>query len=89
MRVSLTARYVSHPLIDFGSRRSARRGRWLTPSYPTTGYHRPRRSHGLVPTVGSLRSQTSRFRFASLPRVGRSRARRSSLPLGQPRARRG
>jgi hypothetical protein len=42
----------------------------------------------VAPTIGSLRSQTSRFRFPSIGQIGRTKARRSSLPLGLPRGRR-
>jgi hypothetical protein len=88
MRVSLTARYVSHPIIDFGSGRSASHRPRMGLRHPTTVYHRPRRTLHVAPTIGSLRSQTSRFRFPSIGQIGRTRARRSSLPLGLPRGRR-
>jgi hypothetical protein len=40
-------------------------------------------------SVTSLRSQTSRFRFATVwPRAARLPARRPALPFGLPRARR-
>jgi len=89
MRVSLTARFVSHPAIDFGARRAAGRRLRLglnrihltfQPSIPAR--HR-------APTVAALRSPTSRFRFHSVGSVGRVSPRRAILPLGLPRARRG
>jgi hypothetical protein len=87
MRVSLVARLVSHPSIDFGSaRRSVRRAR-LGLDRGTTVYHRTR-STPVTPTVGALRSQTSRFRFPALGRATRLPARRPALPFGLPRARR-
>jgi hypothetical protein len=88
MRVSLTARFVAHPIIEFGPPRAAGHRPRLGLSRPTTVYHRPRRTLHVAPTIGSLRSQTSRFRFPSIGRVGRTRVRRTSLPLGLPRARR-
>jgi hypothetical protein len=88
MRVSLVARYVSHPSIDFGSgRRSARRAR-LGLSRLRTVYHRRRRPTVSVVTVGALRSQTSRFRYPAVGRATRLPARRPALPFGLPRARR-
>jgi hypothetical protein len=88
MRVSLVARYVSHPVIDFGSgRRSAHRAR-LGLARLSTVYHRPRRSTVSVVTVRALRSQTSRFRFPAVGRATRLPARRPALPFGLPRARR-
>lgn len=88
MRVSLVARYVSHPCIDFGSsRRSAHRSR-LGLGRLRTVYHRPRMSMPMTPTVGALRSQTSRFRFPAVGRATRLPARRPALPFGLPRARR-
>jgi hypothetical protein len=89
MRVSLVARFVSHPTIDFGSsRRSAHRSR-LGLDRLRTVYHRPRRSTAVTPTVVALRSQTSRFRFPAVGRATRLPARRPALPFGLPRARRG
>jgi hypothetical protein len=88
MRVSLVARFVSHPSIDFGTRRHAGHRSRLGLDRPTTIYHRSR-SHGpAVPTVASLRSQTSRFRFPAVGRATRLPARRPALPFGLPRARR-
>jgi hypothetical protein len=89
MRVSLVARFVSHPSIDFGaSRRSAHRSR-LGLDRLRTVYHRPRRSTALIPSVSALRSQTSRFRFPAVGRAARLPARRPAHPFGLPRARRG
>jgi hypothetical protein len=86
MRVSLTARLVSHPSIDFGAgRRSAGHAR-LGLRMGTTVYHRPRRQ---AVTVTALRPQTSRFSFPAVGRVGRVGARRQVPPLGLPRAYRG
>ena len=88
MRVSLVARFVSHPSIDFGTgRRSAHRPR-LGLSIPRTVYHRPRSAVTPVATVRALRSQTSRFRFPAVGRATRLPARRPALPFGVPRARR-
>jgi hypothetical protein len=87
MRVSLVARFVSHPSIDFGSgRRSHHRAR-LGLDRTITVYHRPR-SRDAMPTVAALRSQTSRFRFPAVGRATRLPARRPALPFGLPRARR-
>ena len=88
MRVSLVARYVSHPSIDFGSgRRTAHRAR-LGLDRLSTVYHRSRRASVSVASVSALRSQTSRFRFPAVGRATRLPARRPALPFGLPRARR-
>lgn len=88
MRVSLVARLVSHPSIDFGAdRRSARLPR-LRGQAPRTTYHPARRAGALVPSVAALRSETSRFRFPAVGRATRLPARRPALPFGLPRARR-
>lgn len=88
MRVSLTASFVSHPSIAFGvGRGSARRPR-MGLGRDTTVYHRPRAARQTAPTIAALRSQTSRFRFPSVGRIGRVSPRRALLPLGLPRARR-
>jgi hypothetical protein len=87
MRVSLVGRLVSHPSIDFGSRRSVHRSR-LGLDRERTVYHRPRRSTAVAATVSALRSQTSRFRFPAVGRATRLPARRPALPFGLPRARR-
>jgi len=88
MRVSLVARYVSHPVMDFGrSRRAGPRSR-LGLNRTSTVYHRPRRSVQRLPTVGALRSQTSRFRFPSVGRLVRMPARRAVSPFGLLRGRR-
>jgi len=88
MRVSLVARYVSHPVMDFGrSRRAGPRSR-LGLNRSSTVYHRPRRSVLRQPTIGALRSQTSRFRFPSVGRLARIPARRAASPFGLLRARR-
>ncbi|MDP9271705.1 MAG: hypothetical protein M3P14_12175 [Chloroflexota bacterium] len=88
MRVSLTARFVSHPSIDFGAGRHAPgRPRLGLPSGETV-YHRPRRLRRTLATVHALRSQTSQFSFPAVGRLGRVRGRRQVSPLGPPRARR-
>jgi hypothetical protein len=88
MRVSLVARLVSHPSIDFGSpRRAAQRSR-LGLDRASTVYHHPRRSTAAIVSVNALRSQTSRFRFPAVGRATRLPARRPALPFGLPRARR-
>ena len=88
MRVSLVARFISHPAIDFGAdRRSAHRPR-LGLSSSRTVYHRPRSAAAPIVTVRVLRSQTSRFRFPAVGRAARMPARRHALPFGVPRARR-
>ena len=88
MRVSLVARFVAHPTIDFGAeRRSAHRPRLGLASTQTV-YHRPRSARVQIATVRSLRSQTSRFRFPAVGRATRLPARRPALPFGVPRARR-
>ena len=88
MRVSLVARFVSHPSIDFGTAgRSAHRSR-LGLDRLRTVYHRPRRTTASIASVNALRSQTSRFRFPAVGRANRLPARRPALPFGLPRARR-
>jgi hypothetical protein len=88
MRLSLLARSIAHPAIQFGSRHALAQRARLGLGRSTVVYHRPR--HGLrpAPTIGALRSQTSRFRFPSVGRIGRVRARRATPSLGLPRARR-
>ncbi len=88
MRVSLTARYVSHPTINFGTTRLAPGRRRLGLTSGDTVYHRPRRLRHTVPTVTALRAQTSRFSFPAVGRIGRVRARRQVPLLGLPRANR-
>jgi hypothetical protein len=88
MRVSLTARFVSHPPIHFGRGRHLAARRRLGLSGGTTVYHRPLRRRRALLTVEALRAQTSLFRFPSVGRVGRVRTRRAVPPLGLPRARR-
>jgi len=89
MRVSLTARYVSHPTIHFDvSRRLARRRR-LGLASAATVYHRPRAARHALPTVASLRTMTSAFSFPSFGLSARFRGSRTALPLGLQRARRG
>jgi len=88
MRASLVARLVSHPSIDFGAgRQPAHRSR-LGLVRSQTVYHLPRRVAGSTPSIGALRSQTSRFRFPAVGRATRLPARRPALPFGMPRARR-
>jgi hypothetical protein len=85
--VSLTARFVSHPTIDFGAgHRAARRLRLGLARRPTV-YHRPRAARA-APTIVALRPGTSSYRFPSVARPGRVRDRRAVLPLGLPRVRR-
>jgi hypothetical protein len=87
MRVSVVARLVSHPSIDFGSgRRAVFRSR-LGLDRDVTVYHRSRRAMA-APSVRALRSETSRFRFPAVGRATRLPARRPALPFGLPRARR-
>jgi len=87
MRVSLMARLVSHPTIDFGSaHRSSNRAR-LGLTSPVTVYHPPRRTMSIA-GVSALRSETSRFRFPAVGHATRLPARRPALPFGLPRARR-
>jgi hypothetical protein len=83
------ARLVSHPLIDFGSGRRAPHRSRLGLDRPRTTYHRPRRATGSTVSIGSLRSQWSRFRFPAVGHATRLPARRPALPYGLPRARRG
>lgn len=88
MRVSLVARFVAHPTIDFGAdRRSGHRPR-LGLTTTRTVYHRPRSATAQVVTVRALRSQTSRFRFPAVGHATRLPVRRPALPFGVPRARR-
>lgn len=87
MRVSLVARFVSHPSIEFaGRRRSEHRSRLGLDGVPVT-YHRSRSGRSMV-SVGALRPLTSRFRFPAVGRADRLPARRQALPFGLPRARR-
>jgi hypothetical protein len=88
MRVSLTARYVSHPTIDFGSRRRTGQRARLGLRRPTTVYHQPRARLHAIPTISALRPQTSQFHYSTVSRPGRVRDHRAALPLGLPRARR-
>jgi hypothetical protein len=88
MRVSLTARYVSHPSIDFGLGRAVGSRPRLGLGRSTTIYHRPRAARATLPTVAALRSQTSGFHFPSVGRPGRIRDRRAVPSLGSSRARR-
>jgi hypothetical protein len=89
MRVSLVARLVSHPSMDFGSDRGGAHRLRLGLDHPGTVYHRPRRTVALTPSVSALRAETSRFRFPAVGRATRLPARRPALPFGLPRARRG
>jgi hypothetical protein len=88
MRVSVVARLVSHPSIDFGSGHGSVLRSRLGLDRGLTVYHRPRRAIAVAATVGALRSQTSRFRFPAVGRATRLPARRPALPFGLPRARR-
>jgi hypothetical protein len=88
MRASLTARFVSHPAIEFGARRAAGRKRTLGLRTSSLTYHATSLAHHRAPTIATLRSPTSRFRFPSVGSVGRVGPRRALLSLGLPRARR-
>ena len=88
MRVSLVARLVSHPSIDFGAARRTARVPRLGARLPRTTYHRARPATAAVPSVSALRSETSRFHFPAVGRATRLPARRPALPFGLPRARR-
>jgi len=88
MRVSLTARYVSRPTIEFGPQRASGSRPRLGLGQRATVYHRPRAARHRLPTVAALRSQTSGFTFPSVGRPGRVRAPRATLSLGTSRARR-
>jgi hypothetical protein len=89
MRVSLVARFVSHPSIDFGAERRAVPRARLGLDRLRIVYHRPRRAAMSIASVNALRSQTSRFRFPAVGRAVRLPARhRPALPFGLPRARR-
>ena len=55
---------------------------------PQTVYHRPRSLTGHRARVSALRSQTSRFRFPSVTRLGVGPARRATTGFGPSRARR-
>lgn len=88
MRVSVVARLVSHPSIDFGSRSPVASRARLGLGRSSTVYHRPRQAIAAAPTVAALRSQTSRFRFPVVGRATRLPARRPALSFGLPRGRR-
>lgn len=87
MRVSLTARYVSHPTIDFGSRRPRARRQRLGLPIGTTVFHRPR-ARLAMPSVSALRPLTAAFRFPSVERGGGTADRRVAHSHGSPRVRR-
>jgi hypothetical protein len=88
MRVSLTARFVSHPTIDFEvGRRTSLRPRLGLVEHSTI-YHRPLRLRRRTATIDALRPPTSRFRFPSVGSIGRVRMRRTVPSLGLPRLRR-
>lgn len=88
MRVSLTARYVSHPTIDFGTQRASGSRPRLGLGRGATTYHRPRAARHERASVAAIRSQTSGFVFPSVGRSGRVLTRRAPLSLGSTRARR-
>jgi len=88
MRVSLTARFLSHPTIDFGSQRRRAPRLRLGLTRVATTYHRPRAARQTLPTVAALRSQTARFRFPSVDGAVRALHRGHAQPLGPQRARR-
>lgn len=87
MRVSLLARLVSHPVIDFGARRHVAERPRLGLFGTRTTYHRSRRATTSIP-VSVLRPVTSRFRFPAVGRAYRLPARRQALPFGLSRGRR-
>jgi len=87
MRVSLVARFVSHPVVHFGSDRRSGHRAWLGLRAIPTVYHR-RRSRDKSVTIAALRTQTSRFRFPAVGRARRLPARRPAIPFGLPRGRR-
>jgi len=82
MRVSLTARFVSHPSIDFRGRRAGVRRMRLGLGRESTVYQRPIASRSVSPTVGALRSPTSDFRYSSVSHVRRGSSRHAVAPLG-------
>jgi hypothetical protein len=89
MRVSLTARYVSHPTIDFGRQRAPASSRpRLGLGRAAIEYHRPRAMRHERASVAALRSQTSGFSFPTVGRPGRVLTRRAPQSLGITRARR-
>ncbi len=88
MRVSLTARYVSHPTIDFGSRHPGERRLRLGLRHTGTVFHGPRPAGSTGATVAALRPLTSRFSFPSVGQLGRVADRRAALSLGTSRVRR-
>lgn len=90
MRVSLVARLVSHPPVDFVGPRRRPHGLRLGLDGLRTTYHRPSAgARARVPlSVTALRPLTSRFRFPAVSRASRLPARRQALPFGLPRARR-
>jgi hypothetical protein len=89
MRVSLTARFLSRPTIDFGATRRPTPRALLGLSRPTTTYHRPQAATHLGATLAALRSHTTGYRFPSVCGSARGLNRRTALPLGLQRARRG
>jgi len=88
MRVSLTARFLSHPTIDFGPTRVRAPRARLGLDRPSVTYHGSRLTGRTQPTVESLRAATARFRFPTMGGSGRAVYRRTALPLGLQRARR-
>lgn len=88
MRVSLVARFMTHPPIDFGTRRPAVHRHRLGLHRPQTVYHQPRRARHLLPTIGALRAQTHGFRFPSVTRLSGVPVRRTTSLFGPSRARR-
>jgi len=88
MRVSLTARYVSHPTISFGTVRGITRLPRLGLARQATTFYRPRLARRALPTVNALRAQTTGFTFPTVARPGRLGDRRANSQLGSPRARR-
>lgn len=88
MRVSLVARFVTHPTIDFGPRRRTGHRSRLGLDRGLTVFHRPRARRATLPSIAALRTETSQFRFPAVGRAARLPARRPVPPFGLPRARR-
>ncbi|HET7686977.1 MAG TPA: hypothetical protein VFM19_11270 [Candidatus Limnocylindria bacterium] len=69
MRVSVVARFVSHPSIEFGVRRTPG-GRGARLGLPRSGTTFHARRRPAAATILLLRPSTSRFRFPSVGRLG-------------------
>lgn len=88
MRVSLTARFLSHPAVEFGGARQRAVRPRLGLTRTATTYHRAGARLHATPTVAALRSQTARFRFSTVGGAVRAMNRGQAQPLGPQRARR-